>query len=104
MIQPRSLHIPSSLPLTPPTLALDADRSLGNNSNPSGAAIAFAACADGRLHMRSRLLICEDEPHIRNLLRYIAQQADCDCDVVSDGVSAVELLVPRRYDLILLDL
>lgn len=51
-----------------------------------------------------RLLIVDDDPSIRGLLRVIAQRAGILADEATDGVHCLELLERRDYDLIVLDL
>lgn len=54
---------------------------------------------------RARLLVADDEPHIRRILTTLLEAASFIVDAVSDGPAALELLrgeVP--YDLVLLDI
>ena len=51
-----------------------------------------------------RILIVDDDPSIRGLVRVIAQRAGVLADEASDGVHCLELLDRNRYDLIVLDL
>lgn len=54
---------------------------------------------------RGRLLVADDEPHIRRILTTLLEMADFMVDSVSDGVAALELLGGSvQYDLILLDI
>ncbi|MDX1567909.1 MAG: response regulator transcription factor [Longimicrobiales bacterium] len=54
---------------------------------------------------RGRVLVAEDEPHIRRVLLTLLESAAFDTDVVSDGAAALNLLLgDTRYDLVLLDL
>ncbi|HUP64609.1 MAG TPA: response regulator [Thermoanaerobaculia bacterium] len=51
-----------------------------------------------------RVLIAEDDPSIRNLVRDALTRAGLECDAVSDGLEAVEHLTRSRYSVLLLDL
>jgi len=54
---------------------------------------------------RGRVLVAEDEPHIRRVLLTILESAAFDTDVVSDGAAALNLLLgDTYYDIVLLDL
>ncbi|MCA9736701.1 MAG: response regulator [Gemmatimonadota bacterium] len=54
---------------------------------------------------RARLLVADDEPHIRRILTTLLEASEFTVDAVSDGVAALELLAGSvRYDLILLDI
>jgi len=54
---------------------------------------------------RGRLLVADDEPHIRRILTTLLEMSDFVVDAVSDGVAALELLAGSvHYDLILLDI
>lgn len=54
---------------------------------------------------RGRVLVAEDEPHIRRVLLTLLESAAFDTDVVSDGAAALNLLLgDTRYDIVLLDL
>lgn len=52
-----------------------------------------------------RLLVADDEPHIRRILTTLLEMSDYTVDAVSDGTAALELLGGSvHYDLILLDI
>lgn len=52
-----------------------------------------------------RLLVADDEPHIRRILTTLLEGSEYTVDAVSDGTAALELLVGSvHYDLILLDI
>ena len=54
---------------------------------------------------RGRVLVAEDEPHIRRVLLTLLESASLETEAVSDGAAALKrLLGERRYDLVLLDL
>lgn len=54
---------------------------------------------------RGRLLVADDEPHIRRILTTLLEMSDFVVDAVSDGIAALELLGGSvHYDLILLDI
>lgn len=54
---------------------------------------------------RPRLLVADDEPHIRRILTTLLEAASFVVDVVSDGPAALELLRGELpYDLVLLDI
>jgi DNA-binding response OmpR family regulator len=55
---------------------------------------------------RRRILVAEDEPHIRRVLETLLDTAGFEVDVVCDGIDALERLVDpdRHYDLLLTDL
>jgi len=53
----------------------------------------------------ARLLVADDEPHIRRILTTLLEASSFTVDAVSDGVAALELLTGSvAYDLILLDI
>ena len=53
----------------------------------------------------ARLLVADDEPHIRRILTTLLEASSFTVDAVSDGVAALELLAGSvAYDLILLDI
>lgn len=55
--------------------------------------------------MRKRVLVVEDEGDIQNVLRSILELAECEVQVASDGIAALELLEQNGPpDLIFLDL
>lgn len=51
-----------------------------------------------------RVLVVEDEPHVRLLHRTLLEQIGCDCVEVRDGESALSIAQNQRFDLVLLDL
>ncbi len=52
-----------------------------------------------------RLLVADDEPHIRRILTTLLEMSNYTVDAVSDGTAALELLAGTvSYDLILLDI
>lgn len=54
---------------------------------------------------RGRVLVAEDEPHIRRVLLTLLESASFEVDAVYDGATALNrLLGDRRYDVVLLDL
>lgn len=54
---------------------------------------------------RGRILVAEDEPHIRRVLLTLLESAAFHTDVVSDGAAALNLLLgDTYYDVVLLDL
>ena len=55
--------------------------------------------------LRGRILVADDEPHIRRLLETILQAASFEVDCAVDGAHALERLEgDGAYDLILLDI
>ena len=50
------------------------------------------------------ILIADDDPAIRSLLRLIVERAGLDVDVASDGYEALTMIERRTYALVLLDL
>lgn len=52
---------------------------------------------------RKTVLICDDEPHILESIRYAVSKEGFDPLLASDGVSAFETAVSRRPDLVILD-
>jgi excisionase family DNA binding protein len=53
---------------------------------------------------RSRILIVDDEPAVRDLLAKTLQSADYEVDTAPDGHTAIEYLDARGYDLLITDL
>lgn len=55
--------------------------------------------------MRKRVLVVENEADIQNILQAILEQGNCEVDVASDGLDALEKLETEEApDLIFLDL
>ncbi|MCX7040407.1 MAG: response regulator, partial [Spirochaetes bacterium] len=52
---------------------------------------------------RTRVLVVDDEPSIRALLKAILEQKGHQVDVVADGRAAIERVSAHRYGVILLD-
>ena len=50
------------------------------------------------------ILIADDDPSIRSLLRLIVERAGLDVDVAADGHEALALIERKNYALVLLDL
>jgi DNA-binding response OmpR family regulator len=54
---------------------------------------------------RGRILVADDEPHIRRILTTLLEAASFDVDPVADGPTAIEHLSGETgYDLVLLDI
>lgn len=54
---------------------------------------------------RGRLLVADDEPHIRRILTTLLEMSGFVVDAVSDGTAALELLAGSvEYDVVLLDI
>jgi DNA-binding response OmpR family regulator len=54
---------------------------------------------------RGRILIADDEPHIRRILQTLLEMADFEVDLRHDGTDALEAVgSSEHYDLILLDI
>ncbi len=53
---------------------------------------------------KSKILICDDEINLANILGEEIIQAGYDCDIVYDGDKAIERLKEISYDVLLLDL
>jgi DNA-binding response OmpR family regulator len=57
------------------------------------------------VHVNHRqILIVDDDPSIRNLLRLVAERRGLSVDMAADGTEALDLLAERRYDLAVVDL
>lgn len=54
--------------------------------------------------IQRQILIVDDDPSIRNLLRLVAERRGLSVDMAADGTEALELLAERRYDLAVVDL
>lgn len=52
----------------------------------------------------AQILVVDDDPHIRSLLRLVAARIGLTVDTASDGVEAMELIRQNRYAVMLLDL
>ena len=62
-------------------------------------------CIAPPVHVIQRqILIVDDDPAIRNLLRLVAERRGLSVDMAADGTEALELLAERRYDLAVVDL
>ena len=53
---------------------------------------------------QGQLLIVDDDPHIREVLRYALGQAGFSIDEAADGAEALKLAKSTSYDLIVLDI
>ncbi len=51
-----------------------------------------------------RVLLCDDEPVIRELVRTMLSSASVEVDVAPDGVECLKAAKSRPFDLILLDI
>lgn len=54
--------------------------------------------------MKARVLIVDDEPHVRRVIHCFLEQAGYDCENASDAVEARRLLAERSFDLLLTDM
>jgi DNA-binding response OmpR family regulator len=54
--------------------------------------------------MRKQILIVDDDPAIRNLLRLVAERRGFSVDLACDGLEALERLAETHYDLAIIDL
>jgi DNA-binding response OmpR family regulator len=63
------------------------------------------AAQAGKTNGRGRILVADDEPHIRRILVTLLEAASFNVDSVADGPSALEQLEgDTEYDLVLLDI
>ena len=53
--------------------------------------------------MKRRILVVDDEPGIRNLVRTVLERVGYDVTTAGDGCEAISLLASSDYDVILLD-
>ena len=51
-----------------------------------------------------RVLIVDDDPPIRHLLRAVCRQAGYACELACDGAEALEKISATNFDILLLDL
>ena len=51
-----------------------------------------------------RLLICDDEELIRDLIKDYADEEGYTCDLACDGSEALEKVEENKYDLIVMDI
>ena len=51
-----------------------------------------------------KILIVDDDPPIRHLLRAVCRQAGYSCELACDGAEALEKIEASTFDVILLDL
>lgn len=80
----------------------DLDEWLTSQSSPATGGVQDPTAKEpGRA---SRILIADDEPSIRELLRAIFAPTACYFETAADGLSAVERLRVRPFDLLLTDL
>ncbi|HEV3260123.1 MAG TPA: response regulator, partial [Gemmataceae bacterium] len=67
--------------------------------------LAASSILDPRIREQvRRILIVDDEPHIRCLCRYALQSDELHCEEAANGVLALQAVHARRYDLALLDI
>lgn len=50
-----------------------------------------------------RVLLVDDEPHLRRICRYALHSDSVECEEAADGAQALQALHARPYDLVLLD-
>lgn len=55
------------------------------------------------MHEPAKILIVDDEPHIRRILQFLLEQAGYQVVVAADGRQALDLMAAQRPDLVLLD-
>lgn len=53
--------------------------------------------------MKRTVLVVDDEPSIRTLIRTVLERAGYDVTTARDGQEAISLLAARDYDVVLLD-
>jgi CheY-like chemotaxis protein len=53
---------------------------------------------------RRQILIVDDDPSIRTLLRLIAERRGLSVDLAADGAEALQMLAETHYDLAIIDL
>jgi CheY-like chemotaxis protein len=53
---------------------------------------------------RRQILIVDDDPSIRTLLRLIAERRGLSVDLAADGAEALQMLAETQYDLAIIDL
>ncbi|MDP9190898.1 MAG: response regulator [Acidobacteriota bacterium] len=53
---------------------------------------------------RHQILIVDDDPAIRTLLRLVAERRGLSADVAADGAEALQLLAEKQYRLAIIDL
>ena len=58
----------------------------------------------GRYATMAKILIVDDEPRIRELIREHLQHAGFTCDEATDGGAALALLTGGGFDLVILDI
>ncbi len=57
-----------------------------------------------RREERRKILIIEDEPAIRNLIRVLLASMGCECTIAMCGNQALAMLKQKSFDVVLLDL
>ena len=87
----------------------DIDAWLVSQQAADGSATSDSSSNDGGSPLqsnnsRTRVLVVDDEPSIRNLLSKMLALVDYNVDVASDGQSALEQMRLGRYDLLITDL
>jgi two-component system response regulator VanR len=51
-----------------------------------------------------KILIVDDDPPIRHLLRAVCRQAGYECELATDGADALDKIERATFDIVLLDL
>jgi DNA-binding response OmpR family regulator len=59
---------------------------------------------EGRLHSMTKLLIVDDDPNIRELLRVLLQAEGFEIHEAADGVQALSMLETVKVDMVILDI
>jgi DNA-binding response OmpR family regulator len=67
--------------------------------------LSHEVCIARRVSLIQRqILVVDDDPSIRNLLRLVAERRGLSVDMAADGAEALQLLAERRYALAIVDL
>jgi DNA-binding response OmpR family regulator len=74
-----------------------------NQTNSWQFAEVFASSSTGFPPMNERILVAEDQPHIRALIQYKLRNSGYQVVAVEDGEAALKNAIESKPDLILLD-
>jgi signal transduction histidine kinase/DNA-binding response OmpR family regulator len=55
-------------------------------------------------HLSGTILLAEDNPDNRNIIRYFLERAGVQIEVAEDGLQAVQLVQTRHYDVVIMDM
>ena len=94
-----SVRLPMTLSNQSELLLVSLPKSMLSNSDDEAPVIASPVNLDGK----RRVLLAEDNPTTQSLISILMQQMGLDLAIVDNGQAAIDYLVDKQVDLILMD-